>query len=126
MTPSSPRVASIFLPRTFQALLPLSSESNRLLSSELMLSSSALPGTLLLYFLTLVDQGMLSPLTAFFSLRRALANQLETCVLVIWESRARISFSSLEGYGLSRFLHSHCFKGLVMFCIVCRFCRIFS
>lgn len=51
-------------------------------------------------------------------------NQL-TCTSVICEPSARRIFSVFVGYGLSRCLYSHCFKGRAMSCRACRLCRTF-
>lgn len=53
-------------------------------------------------------------LFSFFSLRRALANQVDTCVRVILVMMANIIFSPLVGYGFLRCSYSHVFRVLVV------------
>lgn len=48
-----------------------------------------------------------------------------TCTSVICEPSARRIFSVLVGYGLSRCLYNHCFRGRAMSCRACRLCRTF-
>lgn len=64
--------------------------------------------------LSLLDQLHLLSWTTFLSLLLALANQLDTCTMVMLEPAASSAFSALVGYGLCLWRSSHLFRGRTM------------